>query len=201
MRALALSDAVFRIILPFSMPTTAQVSTAIPICRRGYWCPASVRLQAVAHSRGGCRSSSGCWNPLWQFLWRGAETSASGRVSLLWRGGEGRGESMITLKTLSQGLVVLRLDAVQTPMCFQEVALNTHKKCCSLWVTRIDGLWHGPFKFHFVLLLGLFFPFPAIHPPHPSTNPAWQCVYAARKQFSFFLWTKWGHLLGWRKHQ
>lgn len=43
-------------------------------------------------------------------------------------GGEVGGESMTTLKTLPQGLVVLGLDAVQTPMCFQEVALNTHKK-------------------------------------------------------------------------
>lgn len=41
----------------------------------------------------------------------------------------GRGESMTALKTLPQGLVVLGLDAVQTPACFQEVALNTHKKC------------------------------------------------------------------------
>lgn len=71
---------------------------------------------------------------------------------------------MITLKTLLQGLVVLTLNAFQTPVFFQEVPLNTHKKYVFPMHHSGRLSMMGAFEFHFAPPLSIFFLFlPSAH--------------------------------------
>ena len=114
-----------------------------PFYRSGHWGLESVWFQALAHFGGGCRSQK-YRDPLWHFQ----ELESFGKSAFALCGWvvEGlRGTERFLWKTLPQSLVVLGLDALQTPMCFQEVPLNTHKKCLFPMSHMTDLLRPGPF--------------------------------------------------------
>lgn len=173
--------ALFIVLISFSTPAIPQDSSAPPILQAGTLRPGECVIP------GPCSIQRRVLEPTMLGFSLLLESSlAFSRIGIFLEdcpsssclGGGGVEGDRISLKTLPQGLVVLGLDAVQTPTCFQEVPLNTHKKCLFPMSHSDRFLRPEPFNFDFKPPLSGFFLFLTVCSRHPGTKPMGQHVYA-----------------------